>query len=138
MAISIRKTAYFSMKTPNRAGQGARLLGTLAAHGVNLLAFTGFPNAGGAQVDFIPQDVSRFTSAARKLGMKVSKRKTVFLVQGTDKAGACAAVCSKLAKAGINMVAMDAVTAGKGRFGAIFWVKRHDVARASRVLRARG
>jgi predicted amino acid-binding ACT domain protein len=137
MATSVRKTTYFSMRTPNRAGQGARLLSALAAHGVNLLGFTGFPNAGGAQVDFIPHNVSKFTIAARKLGMKVSKRKTVFLAQGSDKAGACAAICSKLAKAGINMVAMDAVTAGQGRFGAMFWVKRRDVARASRVLRAR-
>lgn len=134
---TVRKTAYFSMKTPNRAGQGARLLSALSAHGVNLLAFTGFPNAGGAQVDFIPQDVSKFTIAARKLGMKVSKRKTAFLARGTDKAGACAAICDKLAKAGINMVAMDAVTAGGGRFGAIFWVKQRDVARASRVLSVR-
>jgi predicted amino acid-binding ACT domain protein len=61
----------------------------------------------------------------------------VFLARGTDKAGACAAICGKLAKAGINMVAMDAVAAGGGRFGAIFWVKQRDVARASRVLRAR-
>ena len=137
MATSVRKTTYFSMRTPNRAGQGARLLSALAAHGVNLLGFTGFPNAGGAQVDFIPHNVSKFTIAARKLGMKVSKSKTVFLAQGSDKAGACAAICSKLAKAGINMVAMDAVTAGQGRFGAMFWVKRRDVARASRVLRAR-
>ena len=137
MATTIRKTVYFSMRTPNRSGQEARLLSALAAHGVNLHGFTGFPNAGGAQVDFIPHNVSKFTIAARKLGMKVSKRKTVFLAQGSDKAGACAAICSKLAKAGINMVAMDAVTAGQGRFGAIFWVKQRDVARASRVLRAR-
>lgn len=137
MATNIRKTAYFSMKTPNRSGQGARLLNGLAAHGVNLLAFTGFPNAGRAQVDFIPYDVTKFTRAARKLGLKVSKRKTVFLAQGTDKAGAVAGICSKLARAGINMVAMDAVAAGKGRYGAIFWVKPRDVARASRVLRAR-
>jgi hypothetical protein len=127
----------FQLKTPHRTGQGARLLSALSAHGVNLLAFTGFPSAGRAQVDFIPYDVSKFATAARKLGMKVSKRKTVFLAQGTDKAGACAGICSKLAKAGINMVAMDAVAAGKGRFGAIFWVRPRDVARASRVLRAR-
>ena len=137
MATTVRKTAYFSMKTPNRPGQGSRLLNGLAAHGVNLVAFTGFPNAGRAQVDFIPYDAVKFTRAARKLGMKVSKRKTVFLAQGSDKAGACAAICGKLAKAGINMVAMDAVAAGRGRFGAIFWVKSRDVARASRVLRAR-
>ena len=137
MATTVRKAAYFSMKTPNRAGQGARLLNALAAHKVNLLAFTGFPNAGRAQVDFIPYDASRFTRAARKIGLKVSGRKTVFLAQGTDKAGAIAGICDKLAKAGINMVAMDAVAAGGGRYGAIFWVRPRDIGRATRVLRAR-
>ena len=84
-----------------------------------------------------PYDAAKFTRAARKLGMKVSKKKTVFLAQGSDKAGAVAGICSKLARAGINMVAMDAVAAGQGRYGAIFWVKPRDVGRATRVLRAR-
>jgi len=137
MATTVRKTAYFSMKTPNRPGQGARLLSGLAAHGVNLIAFTGFPNAGRAQVDFVPYDANKFTRAARKLGMKVSKKKTVFLAQGGDKAGAVASICGKLARAGINMVAMDAVAAGGKRYGAMFWVRPRDVARAARVLRAR-
>jgi len=134
---NIRKTAYFSMKTPNRAGQGARMLTGLAAHGVNLVAFTGFPIAGQAQVDFIPYNPAKFAQAARKLGLRVSKTKTVFLAQGKDRAGAVASICNKLAKAGINVVAMDAVAAGAGRFGAIFWVKPRDVAKASRVLNAR-
>ena len=88
-------------------------------------------------MDFVPYDASKFTRAARKLGMKVSKKKTVFLAQGGDKAGAVASICSKLAKAGINMVAMDAVAAGGKRYGAMFWVRPRDVARAARVLRAR-
>lgn len=137
MATTIRRTAYFSMQTPNRAGQGARLLKGLADQGVNLLAFTGFPSAGQAQVDFIPYDAATFTRAARKLGIKVSKKKTVFLAQGSDKTGAIASICGRLAAAGINMVAMDAVAAGKGRYGAIFWVKPKDVAKAARILRAR-
>jgi hypothetical protein len=31
---TVRKTAYFSMKTPNTPGQGSRILSGLAAHGV--------------------------------------------------------------------------------------------------------
>jgi hypothetical protein len=134
---TIRKAAYFSMHAPNRAGVCARLLKGLHNEGVDLLAFTGFPNAGRAQVDFMPADTGTFLRAARKLGLKVGKRKTVFLAQGAAKAGAIAAICGKLANAGINMVAMDAVIAGKGRYGAIFWVKPKDVGRASRVLGAR-
>lgn len=137
MATTIRRTAYFSMKSPNRAGQGARLLGDLAAQGVDLLAFTGFPAAGGAQLDFIPYDVAKFNRAARRLGLKTGKKKTVFLAQGADQPGAIAKICGKLAQARINMTAMDAVAAGKGRFGAIFWVKPKDVAKAARVLGAR-
>jgi hypothetical protein len=125
------------MTTPNRAGQGARLLNGLAEEGVNLLAFTGFPSAGKAQIDFIPYDDASFTRAARKLGLRLSRKKTVFVAQGDDEPGAIAKICDKLAQARINMVAMDAVAAGKGRFGAIFWVKPKDVARAAKVLGAR-
>jgi hypothetical protein len=137
MATTIRKTAYFSMKTPNRAGQGARLLTALAENGVDLRAFTGFPATGGAQVDFIPYDAAKFTRAARQLGLKTSKKKVVFLAQGADQRGAIAKICGKLAQARINMTAMDAVAAGKGRFGAIFWVKPKDVTKAARILGAR-
>jgi hypothetical protein len=137
VATTIRKTGYYSMTTPNRAGQGARLLNGLAEEGVNLLAFTGFPSAGKAQIDFIPYDDASFTRAARKLGLRLSRKKTVFVAQGDDEPGAIAKICDKLAQARINMVAMDAVAAGKGRFGAIFWVKPKDVARAAKVLGAR-
>ena len=136
MATTIRKTAYYSIQAPNRAGQAAHLLGGLAGHGINLLAFTGFPHAGRAQVDFIPYDAAKFGRAARRLGLKIGAKKTVFLAQGADESGAIAKICDKLAKARINMVAMDAVAAGKGRFGAIFWVKPQDVAKAAKTLGA--
>ena len=88
-------------------------------------------------MDFIPQDNAKFTKAARKAKLKLSARKTVFLVQGNDKVGALTQALGKLAKARINLVSLQAVTAGKRRFGAMFWVKAKDVARASRVLKAR-
>ena len=137
MATTIRKTAYFSTQTPNRAGQGAGLLNRLAKHDVNLLAFTGFPAGGGAQVDFIPENSVKFRQAARKAGLRVSARKTVFLARGDDRVGALTGILAKLAKAKINVVALSAVTAGKRRYGMIFWVKQKDTGRASRVLGAR-
>jgi ACT domain-containing protein len=133
----IRKVVYFSMQVPNRPGVGVDMLKSIAKGRQNLLAFTGFPNAGRAQVDFIPANPAKFAAGARKKGVKLGKRKTAFLVHGEDRVGALVRILDKLAGAKINMVAMDAVTAGKGRFGAIFWVKPKDVARASRVLGAR-
>lgn len=135
--MAVRKASYYSMKVPQRPGAGAQLLAGLKKAKVNLLAFTGFPAAGGAQVDFIPKDNAKFTKAARKAKLKLSARKTVFLTQGNDKVGALTQILGKLAKAKINLVSLQAVTAGKGRYGAMFWVKAKDVAKASRALKAR-
>ena len=135
--MAVRKASYYSMKVPQRPGAGAQLLAALKAAKVNLLAFTGFPASGGAQVDFIPKDNARFMQAARKAKLKVSGRKTVFLAQGEDRVGALTQVLGRLAKAKINVVSLQAVTAGKGRYGAMFWVKAKDVGRASRVVKAR-
>ena len=134
---SIRKVGYYSTMVSNRPGSGAKLLDALKATGVNLLAFTGFPERGGAQVDFVPQNDAAFRRAAKKAGLRLSARKTVFLMQGADRPGALTGALDKLARARINLVAVDAVTAGKGRFGAIFWVKKKDVARTARLLGAR-
>ena len=135
--MAVRKASYYSMKVPQRPGSGAHLLAALKAAKVNLLAFTGFPASGGAQVDFVPQDNAKFMQAARKAKMKVSSRKTVFLAQGEDRAGALTQILGKLAKAKISVVSLQAAVAGKRRYGAMFWVKPKDVARASRVLKAR-
>ena len=134
---SIRKVDYYSVKVPQRPGAGAALLAAMKAGGVNLLAFHGFPAGSGAQVDFMPANSARFRRAAQKAGLKVASRKTVFLVQGADKVGALTSVLGKLSAAKINLVALTAVTAGKGRFGMIFWVRKAQMGRASRRLRAR-
>ena len=137
MTDRIRKAAYFSMRVPNTPGQCAKLLVRLRENGINLLAFTGFPNGRTAQVDFIPENPAAFVRAARRMGIKSGKRKTVFLVQGNDRVGALVSIAEKFAKARINMTAIDAVCAGKGRYAAIFWVKPKRVAKAARLIGAR-
>jgi len=134
---SVRKASYYSMKVPQRPGSGAQLLAAMKAAKVNLLAFTGFPEGGGAQVDFVPQDGTKFLKAARQAKLRISPRKTALLVQGDDRVGALTGVLGRLAAAKINLVSLQAVTAGKRRYGAILWVKRKDVAKAARALRAR-
>jgi len=137
MATRVRKAEYYSMKVPNRAGAGAKMLEALKAEGIGLLAFTGFPARGGVQVDFIPQNGTALRRAAKRLGWKLSDRKAVFLLQGDDRTGALTGVLGKLAAARISLVALDAAVAGGGRYGAMFWVKKKDVVRAARLLRAR-
>jgi hypothetical protein len=137
MSQGVRKVDYFHVMVPNTPGRGARVLAGLAAERVNLLAFSGFPNGRKGQLDLIPENSAALKRAARKLGLDMSARKTGFLVQGADRVGALNRVLEALAAAKINITAIDAVTAGAGRFGAIFWVKPKSVAKAAKLLRAR-
>ncbi|MCR4347931.1 MAG: hypothetical protein NUV55_12125 [Sulfuricaulis sp.] len=131
-----QKVSYFAMQIPNRAGEAGRILAGLAKAGVNLLAFTGFPSGNRSQVDFIPANPTTFLAVARGMKLRVRGKKTGFLVRGSDQRGAIAKVMLKLARAKINVTAVDAVCAGAGRFGAILWVKQKDVNRAARSLGA--
>ena len=136
MADTIRKVAYYKTDVPNKPGEGARLLGALKDAGVNLLAFSGFPNGRRAQVDFIPEDEAAFKKAAREAGLKLSARKSCFLVQGEDRVGAVADILSTLAGAKINVTALDAIVAGGGRYGVILWVEPQDVRKTARLIGA--
>ena len=136
MADTIRKVAYYKTDVPNKPGEGARLLGALKDAGVNLLAFSGFPSGRRAQVDFIPEDEAAFKKAAREAGLKLSARKSCFLVQGEDRVGAVADILSTLAGAKINVTALDAIVAGEGRYGVILWVKPQDIRKTARLIGA--
>jgi hypothetical protein len=137
MADRIRKVDYFYVTVSNTAGQGAKVLAGLAEHGVNLLAFSGFPSGGKGQLDLVPESSAALARAAKKLGLKLSKKKSGFLLQGEDRVGAMGKTLDKLARAKINITAMDAVVAGNGRFAAIFWVKPKSVAKTAKLLGAR-
>ena len=135
MAVTIRKADYFSMSVPNRAGSGARVLAALKAGGVNLLAFSGFPEGRRAQLDFIPADAAAFKSVAKANKWKVVGPKRGFLIQGDDRVGAIADLVDKLANAKINVTAIDAVCTD-GRYGALCWVAPRDVKKAAQILGA--
>ncbi|MGH8773547.1 MAG: hypothetical protein ACREV2_20585 [Burkholderiales bacterium] len=136
MAQTLRKVDYFYVETSNTAGQGSQIMAALRDAGINLLAFSGFPSGRKAQLDFVPADPAQFKAAAKKMKLKLSLKKTGFLVQGDDKVGALTDILSKLAEAKITVTALDAVTAGEGRFGAIFWVQPKDVAKTAKLLGA--
>ncbi|MBI1823422.1 MAG: hypothetical protein HY200_06085 [Nitrospirae bacterium] len=136
MADTIRKVDYFKMEVPNKPGEAARILGALKSEGVNLLAFSGFPEGRRAQLDFIPEDTNAFKIAAKKAGLAVGARKSGFFFQGDDRVGAIADIVTRLGDAKINITAIDALCAGGGRYGAILWVKPADVAKTAKALGA--
>ena len=138
MADTIRLVEYFYITVPNAAGEGARILATLRDAGVNLLAFSGFPEGRRAQLDFMPADGAAFKQIAKQAKWKVAGPKRGFLVQGDDRVGAVADLLGRLAAAKISLTAMDAVSVADGRYGAIFWVAPKDVKKAAALLGVSG
>ena len=136
MADAIQRVEYFYVQVPNRPGEGARYLGALEEGGINLLAFSGFPEGRGAQLDFVPADPEAFKQFARKAKWKLTGPKRAFLIGGEDRVGAVAEVYRKLSEARINVTALDALCAGGGRYGAILWVASRDFAKAAKLLGA--
>jgi hypothetical protein len=137
MAETVRVVDYFYTTVSNKPGEGARALGALRDAGVNLIAFSGFPQGRGAQLDFVPADPAAFRAVARGAKWKVTGPKRAFLIEGDDRVGAGAQLLGTLAAAKINVTAIDAVCAGGGRYGVILWVAPRDVRRAAKVLGAR-
>ena len=137
MADTVRKVEYFKVMVPNRKGAAAKYLAVLKEHRVNLLAFTGFPRAGRAQLDFVPANGAAFRKALRSAGLSAGKGRVAFLIQGSDRPGAMETITAKVAAAGVNITALDAVAAAGRRYGAILWVKTADVAKTAKALGAR-
>lgn len=137
MADTVRKVFYFSTTVSNRPGEAFRVLSTLVSAGINLLACKGYQTGRRARIDVVPDDTRKFAAATKKAKLLFSQKKAGFLVQGEDRPGAVADNLKRLAEHEINVDAVDGVTAGKGRWGAIIWVGPKDLARTGKVLRAK-
>lgn len=136
MADAIRLVEYFYIEATDKPGEGGRILQHLKDAGVNLVALHAFPARRKTQVDFIPSDPKAFRAAARAAKWKVVGPKQAFLIEGEDRVGALVDYLTKLGEARINVTAVDALSAGAGRFGAIVWVKPRDVRQAAKLLGA--
>jgi hypothetical protein len=107
MSDKLRKVDYFYTDIPNTPGQAAKIMAGLADAGVNLLAFSGFPDGRRSQLDLVPDDSAKLKRAAKTMGLKLSAKKTGFLLTGDDRVGAVTALLGKLAGAEINVTAIE-------------------------------
>jgi hypothetical protein len=88
-------------------------------------------------LDLIPEDTEAFTKVAKSAGLKLSKKKSGFLIQGEDRPGTVAEIAAKLAQANINVTSVQAFCAGSGRYGGMLWVKPADLRKACQGARRR-
>src|SRR5947209_1026142 len=117
MADTFRTAQYFKITTPDKPGEGARMLAVFRDAGLDLMAFSGFPRARRGQLDFVPADAAAFKNAAKQARVKVEGPKTCFLAEGDDRRGAGAELMAKLAEAKINVRGLEAIRRRKRAHG---------------------
>jgi hypothetical protein len=139
VADEIRRIDYYYVTVPDKPGEGSRILTALQQAGVNLLGVSAFPHgARRSQVDLIPEDGAVLMQAAKSAGLKLSKKKSGFLIQGDDRSGAIGEIADRLADAKVNITSVQAFYAGSGRYGGMLWVKPPDMRKAAKALGVEG
>ncbi len=136
MADQISRVDYYSVAVSDKPGEAARILTALEQAGINLIAFSGFPEGRKSQLDFVAADGPAFVKTAKAAGLDPGRKKTAFLVRAEDRVGAVAEMARKLGEAKINITSMQAICAGENRYGGLLWVKPEDVRKAAKILGA--
>ena len=135
MAVRIQRVAYFHATVRDRPGEAYRLLSQLAESGVNLLAFSAVPMGKGCtQLMIFPEREDLLVSSAEQGAITMSGPEHAFLCWGDDELGALAGIHGDLTDADINVFASTGVSADRGRFGYVVYVKADQFEAAAQVL----
>ena len=126
---------YHYIVIDSDASRVAGIVDALSDAGISLLALSEFPlGEGKSQVDLVAESADALANAAHDLGLKLSQRKSGFLIRGQNRPNAIAGILKRLSDAHVAVTALQTISAGAGRFGALLWVKAPDVESASMVL----
>jgi len=135
MSLSVRPVDYFTLTVPGEAENAYRLLGLLAAHGVNLVAFNAIPvGLHATQLVLFPEDGERLLTVAREQRLALAGPDRALFVQGDDELGALARIHEQLALEGVQPYASSGLTDGHGGFGYVVYVRQSQFAAATRAL----
>ncbi|HEY2933522.1 MAG TPA: hypothetical protein VGK99_17415 [Acidobacteriota bacterium] len=130
----VKRTTYFMANLQDKPGALLKVLQDLNTKKISLDGLWGFGTHGGqAQLFVVAKNPEKLRSVWKTSGL-LAEEGTGFFVEGTDRAGALIKTLEKIAAAGINIHALDAV-AVKGRFGSFVWVEG-DVEKAAKALGA--
>lgn len=117
--------ADLAVNLPDEPGELSRLTAMLQEAGINLVALWGYgPGKGDARFYCVPEQAEQFRSFANTAGFQVQEGKTLYL-SGTDEGGALVETLQKIADAGINLQAIEAV-AIRGEFGCFLWADEQN------------
>ena len=132
---TVKRVPYFKAKVEDKPGALLALAKDLMSKKLSLLSLKGIGQGAHGEVLVVAKDPDKLRIAWRDSGTLIEEG-SVFFVSGVDKAGALLPSLDALAKAGVNVVATEAVAVGKS-YGAILWVDPSDIEKTEKALGAK-
>lgn len=130
-----KRVTYFKAKIEDKPGSLHDLVKNLKAKDLGLLSLKGISQGTQGEILVVAKSPDKLRKAWTDAGLLIEEG-TAFYLSGVDKVGALNPDLDGLAKAGINIVATEAVATGRS-YGAILWVDPADVEKTAKVLGAK-
>jgi len=130
-----KRLAYFKTNIDDKPGALLALTKDLKGKKLDLIALKGVAQAGQGEILVIAKSPDKLRDAWKASGALVEEG-TVFFLSGTDTTGALVTSLDAIAKAGVNLVATEALAVG-GKFGAVIWVSPEDLDKTAQALGAK-
>ena len=134
--MAAKRVTYFKAKIQDKPGALLTLLRNLKAKNIALVSLKGVAKGEeGGDILAIAKNADELRKEWIASGT-VTEEGTAFFLSGLDKTGALLADLEALAKADVNVVAIEAAAVG-GRYGAILWVSPVDIDKTAKALGAK-
>jgi len=130
-----KRVAFFKAIIEDKPGALLALAKDLKAKNLGLIALKGVGQAGQGEILVVAKSPDKLRDAWKASGI-LAEEGVAFFVSGADKTGALVASLDAIAKAGVNVVATEAVAVG-GKFGVILWVSPQDLDKTAQALGAK-
>ncbi|MCB0360991.1 MAG: hypothetical protein KDD44_15185 [Bdellovibrionales bacterium] len=133
--MKIQRVSYYFLSADDKPGAISRLTSLLREAKVDLLGLWGFGvGHGKAQLFAVPKDKDLFRSALTSAKWDAVEG-TCFRITSDDHVGALADVLDRVAAAGINLQAVDAI-GSSGEVGCFVWPQEIDIPKLGEILGA--
>ncbi|MHC5023335.1 MAG: hypothetical protein ACYTGG_05420 [Planctomycetota bacterium] len=125
MSATWNSMPYFAFSLPDRPGELARFAAGLGEAGINMIGLWGYASGRDEpRLSCVPEDPASFRDFARTAGLEVEEGHALYLT-GESAAGALVETLQRIATAGINLEAVEAVGAGD-HYGCFIWAAEND------------
>ena len=130
--MAAKRVTYFKAKVEDKPGALLALLRNLKAKNIGLISLKGVGQGEQGDILVVAKNPDDLRNEWKASGTLVEEG-TAFFLTGADKTGALLTDFEAIVKAGVNIVAIEAVAAGT-RYGTILWVAPSALEKTAQAL----